>query len=230
MKALPSYRPTFSPDLPIQGLDAIDLREESTGVIAFLDECVQRCLRTFYKYVEAQRSLASSHSSGLGHLDEHPSPLIMTLFEQFEAKTDNKSLCSAHVIGVAAFLGRLIFYLAGKTKDLYLLRAYVEKLDAVLSSDCISEDDRVMVAVGREVRILRENLAFKIRSRADLMEGPVGMGLWIAGLEEQNICRGFSTRSTSPFSLKDFGQWKQSFHEVLLLYVSLTSFEHSKNL
>ena len=230
MKALPAYRPIFSPDLPIQGLDTIDLQDESTGVIAFLDECVQRCLRTLYRYVEAQRSLVSSQSSGLDHLDEYPSPLIMTLFEQFEAKTNNKSLCPVHVIGVTAFLGKLIFYLASKTKSLYFLKAYAEKIDAVLSSNRISEEGRVVIAVEREVRILRENLAFTARGQTDPMEGCVETGLWIARLEKQNIRRSFSTHSTSPFLIQDFRQWERSFHKTLLPYVLLTSFGHCKTL
>ncbi|KAF9040788.1 ribosome 60S biogenesis N-terminal-domain-containing protein [Panaeolus papilionaceus] len=132
LNALPLNR-SISPQLLS---DQISLNGETTPLITFLDDCVQRCLKTPYRYIESLHEFAvSSHPSKdqVDRLDMLPSPLIMTFAEQLEAKVNNKTLSLIDVMSMAGYLRKLMFYLTGKTSSLHFLRAFARKVDEMLS-------------------------------------------------------------------------------------------------
>jgi nucleolar pre-ribosomal-associated protein 1 len=166
------------------------------NVITFLDECVQRCLQTPYRYVEVLRSLALSTASSngcdldpLGRVNEFPSPLFMTLLEQLEAKLKNKSLAPACLVGVATFIGTLTFYLSSKTKDLGILKVYADRVDAVLSQDVHARV--VNIAVRKMLTILRCSLTFKTCQQLDEMSENEELQIWLLQTESLPIGKGF---------------------------------------
>ncbi len=172
------------------------MRDESINVITFLDECVQRCLQTPYRYVEALRSLALSTASSngydpdpLGRVDEFPSPLFMTLLEQLEAKVKNKLLAPACLVGVATFIGTLTFYLSSKTKDLGILKVYADQVDAVLSQDVHARV--VNIAIRKKLTILRCSLKFKTCQKLDEMSENEELQIWLLQIEGVPIRTGF---------------------------------------
>ena len=172
------------------------MSDESINVITFLDECVQRCLQTPYRYVEALRSLALSTASSNGRdldplrrVDEFPSPLLMTLLEQLEAKLKNKSLAPACLVGAATFIGTLTFYLSSKTKDLGILKAYADQVDAVLSQDVYARV--VNIAVRKTLTILRCSLTFKTCQQLDQMNESEELQIWLSQIESLPISTGF---------------------------------------
>lgn len=132
--------------------------------MTFLDNCVQRCLKTPYRYVEALHTLIQSSGTAivpLERLEMYPSPLLMTVVEQLDAKINNKSLVSSHLIGVISFLRKLLFSLAGKTTNLQFLRTYASKIEVVVARERISyTSPELSAAVGRELEILRSVLPF----------------------------------------------------------------------
>lgn len=196
LRALPIFRPAAHILLPRES-DIIDLTDECKYVITFLDECVQRCLQTPYRYVEALQSLAAASSKGdgfghLGRVHEFPSPLLMTLLEQLDAKVKNKSLTPACLVGIVTFIGSLIFYLSSKIKDLGILKAYADKIDAVLSqnpfSDLQSEPARMVeIAIQKKLNILRRALMFETCEQSDEMGWNKELQVWLDQIEDDPI-------------------------------------------
>ena len=159
LKALP-YRRAVPIDVD-NGL----FQSEADAVISFLDDCVQRCQKTPYRYVEALQLLRKTSvnvkSEFSERLEMYPSPLLMTLLEQLEAKINNQSLTPADVIAIASYIRKLLFNLASKTMDLHLLRTIGDRICVILEEDKLPRDSPVLlVAVKRELEILTTGLSF----------------------------------------------------------------------
>jgi nucleolar pre-ribosomal-associated protein 1 len=96
-------------------------------------------------------------------LEMHPSPLVMTLLEQLEAKINNQSLTPADVIAIASYTRKLLFNLASKTMDLHLLRTIGDRICVILEEEKLPQDSPVLlVAVKRELEILTTSLCFSM--------------------------------------------------------------------
>ncbi|KDR74243.1 hypothetical protein GALMADRAFT_250000 [Galerina marginata CBS 339.88] len=136
---------------------------ESNVVISFVDECVQRCLKTPYRYIEALHELddaSGANGRPSEHLEMYPSPLLMTVIEQLDAKLNNDSLPPSHIIGVASFIRKLLVNLAGKTSDIHLLRLCADKVYETLRTERFSGDRSVAAVIQKELDILRASLSF----------------------------------------------------------------------
>ncbi|KAG2014276.1 hypothetical protein CC2G_011109 [Coprinopsis cinerea AmutBmut pab1-1] len=117
---------TVYPETP----DGTPLMDEREAVIAFLDECVQRCLKAPYKYIEEMESFANADStvmdvdstsdstrlspSTTGSVST-PSPLLCTVVEQLAAKVRAKLLSPSDLLAITTFLRKLLFALLGRT-------------------------------------------------------------------------------------------------------------------
>ncbi|KAF9480206.1 hypothetical protein BDN70DRAFT_833085 [Pholiota conissans] len=158
LKALPKYR------IRLTEADSSLFQGETEGLITFLDDCVQRCLKTPYRYVEALHSdanISNTNEDAKERLDMHPSPLLMTVLEQLDAKMNNKSLVASHLLGVVSFIRKILVNLASKTCDLRFLRAYGHRLDEMLLKERLSESSPTFfTSVRREVDILYASLSF----------------------------------------------------------------------
>ncbi|KAF8665731.1 hypothetical protein AX16_000179 [Volvariella volvacea WC 439] len=141
--------------------DGSHLSNEEDSVLPFLDECVQRCMKTPYKYIEELYALQSGTQDVLQqHLSLYPSPLIMTVLEQLEAKVANSLLSPSDVLALASFARRLVLRLVGKQSDLALLRSYSTRIDDALASKKLFADHPCMTsAIRREVDMLQLILA-----------------------------------------------------------------------
>ncbi|KAF8185167.1 ribosome 60S biogenesis N-terminal-domain-containing protein [Pholiota molesta] len=155
IKALPKHR------VALTEADATLFQGETEGLIAFLDDCVQRCLKTPYRYVEALHSDPNITGTNEHRLDMYPSPLLMTVMEQLDAKMNNKSLAPSHLLGVISFIRKILVNLASKTSDLRFLRAYARRLDETLLMERLSQaSPTFFTSVRREVDILYASLSF----------------------------------------------------------------------
>ncbi|KAF9558394.1 hypothetical protein CPC08DRAFT_639060 [Agrocybe pediades] len=153
------------PQKPVHVQDSSSVcSDETEGVIAFIDDCVQRCLKTPYRYVEALHALDGSSSTtaeSSAQLQMYPSPLIMTVIEQLDAKTKNKSLSASHVLAIVSYVRKLVFNLTTKTTDLNFLRKYADKLYSIVLEDQLpSSTTSLWPAICREFDILRAVLMF----------------------------------------------------------------------
>ncbi|KAF5371492.1 hypothetical protein D9615_009605 [Tricholomella constricta] len=141
--------------------DGARLTNEGESVITFLDDCVQRCLKTPYRYIEELHALSeadgsSSSSADNFHVDVLPSPLLMTLLEQLQIKINKKALSASDVLALATFLRKLVYRLKSKMQEVRVLRKVADRVDAVLGVECLfSEFGVVTAAIRREVELMR---------------------------------------------------------------------------
>ncbi|TFK33679.1 ribosome 60S biogenesis N-terminal-domain-containing protein [Crucibulum laeve] len=148
-----------------ESLDGALLTDEAESVITFLDDCVQRCLKTPYKYIEELYTLNGSNAGqtqdSTDRLDTYPSPLLMTVLEQLDAKLKHSILSPSDVLALASFLRKLVFRLSTKLQDLQPLRIVAEKVDSILQVDRLYKQYPVMTgAIRREVGMMKRNLCF----------------------------------------------------------------------
>ena len=191
------------------------MQDESKHLATFLDECVQKCLRTPYKYVEALRSSAAAYALcsrpvGVDHsnqLEEYPSPLL-TLLEHLESGSANMSLPTTHVIAVTAFIGRLTIYLLAKS-DPEFLRAFVDKIEMLSLRNYLSDKgqdktDAMIIALRRDVKIMRSALTSDSTSEVEMVADIEGVPRWLAALKT------LSLRESFDFSLKHYLRFSDS--------------------
>ena len=161
LKALPTMRPSNDEEV----VDGGPLLDEVEAVITFLDDCVQRCLKTPYRYVEDVRSLAQTLNTASEQnysFEIYPSSLLMTIVEQLEAKVANKLLIPSQVLGITSYIRKLLFYLLSKKSDLPFLNAVAAKIDTILRPERLFEGFPIFSgAIRREVLMLHASLAFQ---------------------------------------------------------------------
>lgn len=138
-------------------LDGTTLTDERTSVVTFLEDCVLRCSKTPYKYIEELEKMAGVSPSMSGASDSTstarlPSPLFVTLVEQLEAKLISQGsagsaslLTPSDVLAISVYLRALLFALVGKldaglasspnSSNAYItvLESVLNRLDALLS-------------------------------------------------------------------------------------------------
>ncbi|KAF8812641.1 hypothetical protein BYT27DRAFT_7159048 [Phlegmacium glaucopus] len=171
LKALPTMRPSNGEG---EVADGGPLLDEADAVIMFLDDCVQRCLKTPYRYLEDVRSLAQTLTSNAESepnysFDIYPSSLLMTIVEQLDAKVANKLLIPSHILGITSFIRKLLFYLSSKQSDLQFLHAVAAKIDEIFSRpERLFEGFPIFSgSIRREVGMLRDSLTFRHRPLSD---------------------------------------------------------------
>ncbi|KAI5885092.1 uncharacterized protein SCHCODRAFT_02753782 [Schizophyllum commune H4-8] len=127
---------------------------ELDAVVSFLDDCVQRCLKTPYRYMDDLRALASADAA-----DELTSPLLATVLEQAKHKAPTPAL--------ATFVRRLLLRLS--TTSLHapsLLRVVQGRLDEIWNKERLTkEGEDVAKAVRRELGAMKACLARDLLGR-----------------------------------------------------------------
>ncbi|KAJ7095895.1 ribosome 60S biogenesis N-terminal-domain-containing protein [Mycena belliarum] len=158
LSALPFTRRTYNDRYELS--EGISLAEEAEIVIAFLDDCIQRCLKTPYRYIEDMQSLYRSETEQLG--DELPGPLIVVVLEQLGAKMASKhTLLPSTVLALARFLRQLLLQLSGMQHGLTLIfqRQIANNIAEMLAlEDVFSNCPAIFEAIRREVEIIRSCL------------------------------------------------------------------------
>ncbi|KAI0337320.1 hypothetical protein BDW22DRAFT_1383778 [Trametopsis cervina] len=142
--------------------DDTPLSNETTAVVSFLDDCVQRCLKTPYRYLqELQESWPQTRAEGgiataAGESSALPSPLLMTALEQLEAKFSRNLLPPADCLAVVTYIRKLMLKFAGKVTTLHPLYTVAKTLQDLLGKPGPSS---IMAAISREAQALRSGLA-----------------------------------------------------------------------
>ncbi|KAG6856484.1 hypothetical protein H0H87_003952 [Tephrocybe sp. NHM501043] len=144
--------------------DGASLTNEAKSVIVFLDDCLQRCIKTPYRYLEDlhvfdQPAGAPQLNQSSTERDEPlPSPLLMTVLEQLEIKVVKKILSPSDVLALATFTRKLIFRLASKQQEeeMTFLRKVAERIDKILGSEKLfaTEFPVITGAIRQEVGLL----------------------------------------------------------------------------
>lgn len=162
--------------------DGTPLLDESEAVISFLDECILRCLKTPYHYLEgildicygSSSTLVSSQTSPVEqqHRSPHlaPSPLLATLLEQFAFKQNKQLFEASDHLAVVTYLRELVIGFIGKQPDPGSSLRLLEKLCALVEESKLGST-AISTALSRELRLIR-NLADCLRgSRAGSAKG-----------------------------------------------------------
>ncbi|KAJ7044085.1 ribosome 60S biogenesis N-terminal-domain-containing protein [Mycena alexandri] len=156
LSALPTARRSSndSPGLP----EDVSLKDEAATVIGFLDDCIQRCLKEPYRYIEDMQAVHRPETQKPTP-EELPSPLVMTLLEQLGAKIASNKASHSDVFALAMFLRRLILRLSSAHHDLSFLDCIAAKIDETLKSQALFTQYPVTSnAIRREMTIMRNCL------------------------------------------------------------------------
>lgn len=154
LSALPTIK--RSPGAKGMGSDGeeIELEDEGAAVLAFLDDCISRCLKTPYRYLEDLSSLCEEGTTPTAT----PSPLLATVLEQLAAK----NLGASDALALFTFVRKLAFSLVGKSSVLCARNVSAK------ARQCLAKvDKRVRGACGREVDLLRSALDVLENSKLD---------------------------------------------------------------
>ncbi|EGO30148.1 hypothetical protein SERLADRAFT_444262 [Serpula lacrymans var. lacrymans S7.9] len=159
--------------------DGTPLTDETDAVIIFLDDCVQRFLKTPYRYFEKMQELAEPEPTeprndtihALDYRDEPPSSLLMVVLEQIGAKINGKLLSPSDSLAIVTFIRKLLFRLSGKQQDLSFLIAVSDKVDAIVQpGNLFANYPSITSAMRSEVSVIHtclhrpEELSFLDRS------------------------------------------------------------------
>ncbi|KAM5540626.1 hypothetical protein V8D89_005657 [Ganoderma adspersum] len=145
-----------------QSPDGSPLTDEGDSVIPFLDDCVQRCVKTPYKYVEEMQAMyASSRLSGVDvslsigqRPDTFPSPLLAAVVEQLGAKLRGKLLSPSDTLALFSFMRKLLLRITSKSADLALPQAFVAKIAMLVEDELFPGFPAMREAIDREVALL----------------------------------------------------------------------------
>ncbi|RXK38093.1 hypothetical protein M231_04652 [Tremella mesenterica] len=112
-------------------LDAA-LMTQQIHLLSFFDDCVRRCTKTPYRYIDDLNAFLPDYFSW-DKPAERPSPLLMTLLEQLKAKVMGQHISTEAVGVVMNYLGRILLCMWGKQKDGLFVSAVVERLEAIVT-------------------------------------------------------------------------------------------------
>ncbi|KZT38705.1 hypothetical protein SISSUDRAFT_1061745 [Sistotremastrum suecicum HHB10207 ss-3] len=149
-------------------------------VLEMLDDCILRCMKTPYRYIE--ESLSATRSSPPsppspsnanamdvdGDVDgeeiryqphELPSPLLLTLLEQLTTRISKRLISPSSIIALFSFVRGLVILILGKQPDLVFARNVHERLARCVQDMKVNDGDSdggwsEAIVVGRKERDL----------------------------------------------------------------------------
>ncbi|KAI0052681.1 hypothetical protein FA95DRAFT_1483272 [Auriscalpium vulgare] len=134
--------------------DGTPLLDERAAVTIFLDDCIQRFLKTPHRYIEdLQRAFPpmGDHAASTDQ-DSHPSALVMTVLEQMSAKISASLLSESDILALVTYTRKLITSFSSKIQMLHPLEELAAKLlSAVHVAGDVAEHKVVRQAIVREV-------------------------------------------------------------------------------
>jgi nucleolar pre-ribosomal-associated protein 1 len=103
-------------------------------LLSFLDECVRRCMKTPFRYIEDVTSLVPDYFSPMERPHELITPLIMTIVEQLRAKIMGQLISTEAAGVVMGYLKRVIVGLSGKMTDGRWLLALLSNVEEAVKA------------------------------------------------------------------------------------------------
>ena len=149
--------------------DDTPLTDEVVSVLSFLDDSIQRCSKTPYRYLEENAKFFEENQSPLNQTisslqddpKSFPSPLLMTVLEQLRAKMAGKLLSSSDILSIVTFVRKLTVSLATKLREIRHAWKVHEKLDEILSMNGeVVGSDLMKESVKHEMALLADSLRF----------------------------------------------------------------------
>ncbi|KAI0695719.1 ribosome 60S biogenesis N-terminal-domain-containing protein [Cytidiella melzeri] len=135
--------------------DGTPLTDETAAMIPFLDDCVQRCMKAPYRYLEDLGDLWSQNATETQGSSLISSPLLMTVIEQLEAKFTRDLLTPSDCLAVVAYVRKLVLRLAVRGRTLQPFYTLAMRLEFLVNKPGPSV---VMAGIGREAQALLTGL------------------------------------------------------------------------
>jgi nucleolar pre-ribosomal-associated protein 1 len=135
--------------------DGTPLTDESTALVSFMDDCVQRCMKASYRYLEELQGLWFEGSLPSQYVGLLPSPLLMTMIEQLEAKWTRSLLSPSDCLAAVTYLRRVMLRLAAKVQTLQPLHNLAKRLATLFSN---AGPSPIVVGINHEVQALSQSL------------------------------------------------------------------------
>ncbi|EIN04336.1 hypothetical protein PUNSTDRAFT_146557, partial [Punctularia strigosozonata HHB-11173 SS5] len=139
--------------------DGTPLADEGAGVATFLDDCVQRCIRSPYLYIEMLATLQDSSKLtdqqviNVQRSNLPASPLLMTAIEQLCAKTAKTLISMSDTLAVVSFIRHLLLFLACHASDLQFIQACADEMSRVVT---MPNSSIICLALRKEIRLARD--------------------------------------------------------------------------
>ncbi|KAF7965769.1 hypothetical protein HWV62_41960, partial [Athelia sp. TMB] len=147
LESLPTTRRAVNAESP----DGAALTDEADSVVNFLDDCMQRCLKTPYRYIEERDSMATSALADEQLFSDHTatpcSPLLLVVLEQLGAKIAAELLSPSDLLALSMFVRLLVFKLSSKQHDTRFFSIMTDKFDSLLRDDLFAEYPNVINAI-----------------------------------------------------------------------------------
>lgn len=141
--------------------------EEARGVTMFLEECIHRCFKNPYRYLENLQHLQRTFSTPIAesstplrqcdddYSESSISPLSATLIEQYAAKAKIGILSSLDMLSIMMYLRKLFTGLLYKQNQLNLSYALSGELQRITSSvETVADYQHIRNALKTEANIL----------------------------------------------------------------------------
>jgi len=106
---------------------------ERLHLLGFIDDCIRRCMKTPYRYIEEVSALTSQHQIEVKQ-STLPSPLLFTMLEQFQAKLAGHHIASDAADVIMTYLRQIILSMTSKQHDFGVIALLEEKLRACLAA------------------------------------------------------------------------------------------------
>jgi nucleolar pre-ribosomal-associated protein 1 len=108
---------------------------ERLHLLGFIDECIRRCMKTPYRYIEEAAAHAGERSNEANPA-ALPSPLLFAMFEQFQAKLAGHHIATDAAEVIIIYLRQVILSLTAKQLD----TAYIQSLSHRLETCVIAAE------------------------------------------------------------------------------------------
>ncbi|GBE85449.1 hypothetical protein SCP_0706360 [Sparassis crispa] len=197
-------------------LDGVPLTDEGDGVALFLDACAQQCSSNPYQYLEDLQTLSAPHAQNQDdsstfnaqESSKYPSPLLITVLEQFGLKLRAKALSPSDALTIMSFLRKLVIRLASKSSTLCFLERFVVNVEDVtgfLFQEPLSMSPIILAAIRREACLLRSGLSQLRHFSASIAPAPTpAVQEFLARVEHLSNPISPEEQETSAYELVDW--------------------------
>ncbi|UZJ56956.1 hypothetical protein CBS101457_006276 [Exobasidium rhododendri] len=130
------------------------LSDSSENLLQFLDESIQRCLKTSYKYIEAGRLLSSDKEEGLC-----ASPILFTMIEQYAIRLQNSLFSSQSIkLEFLQFLARLLPALLTLLDESSAITRLCEMIMDKIEAAVEKSGDKAREEIGSVVEVMKRRV------------------------------------------------------------------------
>ena len=139
---------------------------ERLQLLSFLDDCVRRCIKTPYRYLEDVTAFMNEEARSAPEAREAPSPLLFTVFEQLQAKLAGHHIAASAGQVILDYASLLILAFSRKVSNLQVALALSRRLES-----CVIQAETKRESALESLRQTCAELLSRVRQLAGEAEG-----------------------------------------------------------